>query len=34
MEAALIGDGGFRSGGGQGGILEQLGYSKDQVHKF
>jgi cytochrome-b5 reductase len=33
MEAALVGAGGFGRGGA-GGILEQLGYTKDQVFKF
>ncbi|KAJ4221423.1 hypothetical protein NW757_014462 [Fusarium falciforme] len=33
MEAALVGAGGFGRGDA-GGILEQLGYTKDQVFKF
>ena len=32
METALLG--GLRSKGAKSGILEQLGYGKDQVHKF
>jgi cytochrome-b5 reductase len=32
MEAALLGSGKFK--GGQPGILEQLGYTKDQIFKF
>jgi cytochrome-b5 reductase len=32
METALLGSGPFGKGGN--GILEQLGYSKDKVHRF
>lgn len=34
LEKAMTGQSGFFGGGSHGGILKELGYSKDQVHRF